>query len=382
MDGIKRDLFPILQNKHYLNTCSVGPLAMSVKEGLTRFISEWDTQGGLSWTMKDGWTEAVEKARKSFAELIHAKPEEIAYSFGNSVAISSVTSALNLQKGDEIVFNELDFPSTASHAMGKKAMGLDYKVAKSENGITIQPEDYTEALNDNTKLVTACHVVSNTGFKLDIQELTKLAHGKGIDVFIDAYQSVGNTPIDVKKLDVDFLATGSLKWTLGGFGMSFLYIREDKVEELNPSSIGWMGVDNPFADLLDKLRLTLNRPKDAQKFQYGTAYPNGAITAYEGLKIIDSIGIDTIENQNQKLMDEILTRAKDLGFKILTPLVKNSRGSIANIQVPNAEQIVEDLKKKNFILDSRAHGIRISPHFFNNSDDIDVLFSEIASKIK
>ena len=382
MDGIKRNLFPILKDNYYFNTCSMGPLAIPVKEAMDQFMVEWNTQAGGAWGIDDGWNETVEKARKGFGDLINAKPEEIAYSFGNSVAISSVTSALDLKKDDEIIFNDLDFPATTSHAMAKKELGINYKIAQSTDGNTITPEEYKKILNEKTKLVTACHVISNTGFKLDINELTKITHEKDIKVFIDAYQSLGTTPIDVKKLDVDFLASGCLKWTLGGFGISFLYIRNDLIDELNPSSIGWMGLDSPFTDLYDKLRPTLQRPKTALKFQYGTPYPIGASTAYEGMKILQSIGIKEIEKQNQLLTEEIITKAKEMNLKVLTPEEKENRGSIVNIQIPNSERIVNQLKEKKFILDYRAGGIRIAPHFFNSSDDIDNLFSEISAKIR
>lgn len=382
MDGIKRNLFPILQDKYYFNTCSMGPLALPVKKAMEEFVSEWNHEGGGGWNMENGWTDRVEQARNSFAELIHAKPEEVAYSFGNSVAISSITSALDLKKDDEIIFNNLDFPATTSHIMSKKELGVNYKIVQSKDGKTVTPEDYKELLNDKTKLVTACHVVSNTGLKLDIKELTKLAHDKGTQVFIDAYQSLGTTPIDVKELDLDYLASGCLKWTLGGFGISFVYIREDIVEQANPSSIGWMGLDSPFTDLFDKLRPTLHRPKTALKYQYGTPYPVGATSAYEGFKILQSIGINAIEEQNQRLIDEIIVKAKEMDFKLLSPEEKEHRSSIINIQIPDAEKVVADLKTKNFVLDYRAGGVRISPHFFNNSDDVEQLFSEIKNLSK
>ena len=100
------------------------------------------------------------------------------------------------------------------------------------------------------------------------------------------------------------------------------------------------------------------------------------------MKILQSIGIKEIEKQNQLLTEEIITKAKEMNLKVLTPEEKENRGSIVNIQIPNSERIVNQLKEKKFILDYRAGGIRIAPHFFNSSDDIDNLFSEISAKIR
>lgn len=372
MQGIKRELFPILKKILYFNTCSVGALATPVRLANEIFLDQWNDRGGFSWEGEDGWVAIVEKARAIFALLINAAPENIAVSFGNSVAFSSITSCYNFQNQDEVVFNELDFPATATQLMARTNQ---YRVATSNDGKTISVEDYKNVISNRTKLVSTCHIVSNTGFKIDINALIDFSHSKDIPVFIDAYQSIGTIPVDVKELDVDFLATGCLKWLLGGFGMSFLYIRDDLIDKLNPSSIGWMGVENPFEDLYNKLRTTLHRPRDATKFQYGTAYPNGATSAYAGMKIIRDIGITVIHKQNMLLTQELIQGAEDLDLTCLTPSEPEHRGSIVNIQVTDVKPVVVKLKEQNFVLDMRAHGIRISPHFYNSSEDIEQLLS-------
>jgi len=382
MNGIKRELFPILNDKRYFNTCSVGALGEPVKEAASKFMEQWDTLAGLSWGLEDGWVAAVEEARMNFARLINARSENIAYSFGNSVALSSVTSCFIFDKKNEVIFNELDFPATATHLMGKAINGAKYQVVKSADGRTVSTDDYRTIVNEKTSLITACHVVSNTGFKVNEQELVELASEKDIPVFLDVYQSLGVLPVDVKKLDVDFLASGCLKWLLGGFGLSFLYVRDDWLEKGNPGSIGWMGVDDPFADLYDKLRSTLHRPVDARKYQYGTPYPSGAVTASAGMKIIDEITIPRIYQHNGRLTQRLIDGASDLGLTTSTPENAKDRGSIVNIQVDEAEKVVEKLQGMDFVLDMRASGVRVSPHFYNSFDDIDSLLEELATIIR
>ncbi|MFW9993466.1 MAG: aminotransferase class V-fold PLP-dependent enzyme [Candidatus Odinarchaeota archaeon] len=372
MDGIKRDLFPILRQKYYFNTCSVGPLAIPVKKAIEKYLDQWDSFGGLAWGSEDGWMVTVEKARALFAKLINAKPENIAYSFGNSTAISSVTSCFTFNQRNEVVFNELDFPATATHLMAKSVNGAKYRVAKSSDGKTVTLDEYKKVVTKKTCLITTCHVVSNTGFRIDENEMVEFAREREIPVFLDAYQSLGAIPLDVRKLDVDFVASGCFKWLLGGSGISFLYVRDDWFERA-PGSIGWMGVDEPFADLLDKLRTTLHRPSDARRFQYGTPYPVGATSAYAGMKIIDEIGVSKIENQNSKLTQRLIEGVTDAGLTTLTPEEPEKRGSIVNVQVREAGKVVEDLQRKDFVLDMRSNGIRVSPHFFNSYEDVDRL---------
>ena len=98
MDGIKREIFPILDSKTHLNTCSAGALATPVKEAAYSFIEDWDTHAGLSWSIPDKWNDQVESARKNFAKIIGAKSENIAYMFGNSTAIASIMASLPFSK--------------------------------------------------------------------------------------------------------------------------------------------------------------------------------------------------------------------------------------------------------------------------------------------
>ncbi|MHA2250805.1 MAG: aminotransferase class V-fold PLP-dependent enzyme [Candidatus Kariarchaeaceae archaeon] len=381
MQAIKRDLFPILEDKTYLNTCSIGALSIQVKTAVNAFMDQWNSEGGLSWIMDGGWTDTVEQARSEFAKIIGAKPENIAYSFGNSVAVSSISSSLNYDTRNEVIFSELDFPSSPTHFMAKSEYGLDYKVVKSKDNMTVALDDYRQLITDKTRMIAACEVVSNTGFRINTDELIELSHEKEVPVLLDTYQSTGYIPMDVKKNDLDFLVSGCLKWLVGGFGISFLYIRDDWMEKLVPGNIGWMGVDDPFADLYDKLRTELHRPSDARKFQHGTPYPFGAITALQGMKLIQEIGIDLIFEHNMKISQEIIDKAQDSGFETLTPVEKSERGSIVNIQVPDAHEVVTSLQNQGFILDMRANGVRTSPHFYNNSEDVDRLLDNIKARM-
>ncbi len=380
MDGIKRELFAILSHKSYLNTCSAGPLSTPVKQAALKFIEDWDEYAGLSWSMVDKWMDQVEQARSKFAKIIGAKKENIAYMFGNSSAIASIMSSFKFSAGDEIIFNDLDFPAIPANIMAHSVYGTKYVVAKS-NGKTIDMDAYRSVISDKTRLITACEVVSNTGFRMDPKQLVDTAHEFDIPVFLDTYQSTGAIPIDVRKLDLDFLATGTLKYLLGGFGISFLYVRDEWLDLL-PGSIGWMGVDNPFEDLYDKLRTQLYRPDSANRFQFGTPYPNGAYTANAGMDLINNTGINRIYSHNTNLTGKIIDNALERGYTLLTPEEDDARGSIVNIQLKNSTNVVKLLKENNFVLDERAGGVRISVHFFNNYDDIDNLFSLIDNIIQ
>ncbi|MCY3411202.1 MAG: aminotransferase class V-fold PLP-dependent enzyme [Candidatus Heimdallarchaeota archaeon] len=377
MEGIHRDDFPILQEKTYFNACSTGALATQVKKAGTQFLEDWDSYGGIAWNIEDGWTDQVEQARKLFAKLIGSKAENVAYFFGNSTAIASIMSSIPFKSNDNVIFNNLDFPAIPSNIMAQASGNLKYKVIESVNEKTVDLNQYRKAIDNKTKLVTACEVVSNTGFRIDTKELMELTSEAGIPLFLDTYQSTGTIPHDVSKTGVDFLASGCLKYLIGGFGISFLYVRDDWIETMEPLSIGWMGVDNPFEDLFNSLRTSLHRPSDARKFQFGTPYPVGAYTAVAGMKKVDSIGVNRIYKHNMNITRELIDLALDADFTLLNPTDDDKRGAIVNIQIKDAKNKAKYLQNNNFVLDARANGLRVAPHFYNNSDDIYLLFNEI-----
>ena len=141
MVGLKRTLFPSLEFLKYFNACSITPLAIPVEKAVQEYLQVWKEKGGIAWVMEGGWNDKVEEARSLFASLIGANPEHVAYSFGNSVAIASIISALNMSKNDHVIFSDLDFPSSPAHLMAMEEKQIKHKILQSSNN-QIQVSQY------------------------------------------------------------------------------------------------------------------------------------------------------------------------------------------------------------------------------------------------
>lgn len=376
MEGIMRDQFPIFNSKHYFLTCAVSPLANRVKLAVEKFTREWDTYAGYALSMENGWSASVDKAREEFAKQINAKKEQVAYSFGVTVSSNSILSCFDNTTKNEFLFTDIDFPAVPANIIAKSDHDATYQIAKSHQG-KIEAEDFVNLFSNRTAMLCISEVMANNGFRIDLDNFVEKAHDNDIPLFLDTYQSAGYIPIDVKKSDIDFLATGTQKYLIGGFGMSFMYMREDWIEKLNPASIGWFGAAGVFDSLFNGIFDKLTRPKDITKFHLGSPYVNGAATAIAGMNLLSEIGIDRIYNHNMQITQEIIDMALDQGYKVQTPIDKDRRGSIVNILVPNAKKIVEELRAIGIIVDYRTDGIRVAPHFYNDSSDVSALFSQI-----
>src|SRR5712664_3194220 len=168
-----RSEFPIFRDRIYLNTCSLGALGERTRRKVAEFLDVWQSRGASAWY--DVWWAGLGDLRARYARLVGAAPTEIALAPSISVPVEAIA----------------------------------------------------RAVDDRTALVATSHVYFTSGAIQDIRAVADAAHARGALCLIDAYQSVGQVPVDVRAAGVDFLTAGGLKWLLGGTGIVFLYVRAE-----------------------------------------------------------------------------------------------------------------------------------------------------------
>src|SRR5204863_428551 len=161
------------------------------------------------------------------------------------------------------------------------------------------------AVDERTALVATSHVYFTSGAIQDIRAVAQAAHARGALCLIDAYQSVGQVPCDVRAADVDFLTAGGLKWLLGGPGIVFLYARAELARRLEPGIAGWFGHKRQFAF---EPRV-LERHDDARRFELGTPSLAAIYTQLGGLEYIEEIGVPAIRDVTAALTEDLIARA-------------------------------------------------------------------------
>src|SRR5213592_1291475 len=259
-----RSEFPIFRDKIYLNTCSLGALGERTRRRIAEFLDLWQERGASAWY--DVWWAALRELRRRYARVIAATPEEIALGPSVSVALASVAEALDYGKRRRVVVTSLDFPTVAYQWLAKRARGIELVVVESPDQVTVPVEMIARAVDERTALVATSHVYFTSGAIQDIARVAGVAHAQGALCLVDAYQSVGQVPVDVRAAGVDFLTAGGLKWLLGGPGIVFLYVRDEVARRLAPAIAGWFGHKDQFAFSPRVLELH----EDARRFELGT----------------------------------------------------------------------------------------------------------------
>ena len=195
---------------------------------------------------------------------------------------------------------------------------------------------------------------------------------------MDAIQSAGVIPIDVKRDGVDFLTAACYKWLLGPAGAAYLYVREEFIEKLEPPYVGWASVKHEIFETVDFWDIwSLRLSETANRFEVGTPSTVSFIGAAEAIKMLLNFGIEKVERRVLELTDYLIDKVKMLGLKLQTPEEPQHRSGIVNFKIEKPKEVVERLRQKGIVVSARANGIRVSPHFYNTKTEIDTLIDEI-----
>ena len=358
-----RGEFPIFRDRVYLNTCSLGALGERSRRKVAEFLDLWQSRGAAAWY--DVWWEALGDLRARYGRIVNAAPNEIALAPSISVALSAVAESIDYGRRPKVVITSLDFPTVAYQWLAKAKQGVELVVVESPDRISVPVEAIANAIDDRTALVVTSHVYFTSGAIQDIKRVAEAAHAHGALCLIDAYQSVGQIPVEVQDAGVDALVAGGLKWLLGGPGIVFLYVREAVARRLEPKISGWFGQREQFA--FDPRALTLH--DDARRFELGTPSLAAVYAQLGGLEYIEEIGVPAIRDVTAALTEDLIATVRAAGFKPKVASDPKQRSAIVMIPMPDPAASVRHLAAAGVIADTRPGHVRFSPFFYNTQDD-------------
>src|ERR687885_2900219 len=147
---------------------------------------------------------------------------------------------------------------------------------------------------------------------LDVPKIVRLAHERGALVLLDAFQSVGSVPVDVREVDVDFLAAGVLKYLLGSAGLAFFYCRRELVSRVWPTATGWFADENIF----EMDHTDYSPAATAARFQSGTPPVPAIYAGIAGIELMQEIGIAETRAHVNDLNERLIAGLDDLGATV------------------------------------------------------------------
>jgi selenocysteine lyase/cysteine desulfurase len=360
-DAIRSE-FPILERKTYMNSCSLGALSKRSEAYLHDFTERWHEMGASAWYRH--WLGRVEELRGRVASFLGTTPRELALLPSTSTALAAVTESVRPGGRYKVVCTELDFPTLAYQWAVKPEFEL--VVLRSPDGIRIDPEQFAEAVDEDTLFLATSHVFFTTGYQQDLEALARIARDAGAWSLIDGYQGAGQVALSLPETGVDFYTTGPLKWLCGGPGLAYLYVRDVLVETLEPRLTSWFATERQFDFDLEGFEYR----HDARRFEMGTPALPTVHTALGGQEIIDEVGFDEILARNAMLTARVIEGARDAGFELRLAEPEH-RTSIVMVRHDDPSGAVKHLAEHGVIVDYRPGYVRISPHFYNTPEEVD-----------
>jgi selenocysteine lyase/cysteine desulfurase len=369
-----RNQFPLLKTHIHVANCSQAPQSTFTRQAAVEYLDNWDRMG-MDW---DRWMEEIHHAKAEFGKIINASPDEIAIGTSVSELTCAVASSLPTNTArKKVVVTDAEFPTVGLIWQAQQKYGFRVQFMPVKNGM-VDPEDYDRYVDEDTVITSACDTYYYNGFRQDLGRIIPKIHAKGSLVYVDAYQGLGTHPLDVKELDIDFLASGNLKYLLGVPGIAFAYVKKELIEYLHPSFTGWFGQEKPFAFDIHHFVYA----KEARRFDSGTPPVPAAYIATGGMKIINAVGVDSIYAWTSSLSEHCIKGALERGLDMVSPTDLSIKAPNTAIRVPGDSHDFElALRKENIVASARADVVRIAPHFFTTLEDIDQVLDSFAKII-
>jgi len=367
---VDRSAFPITERYVFMNHAAVAPLPLPVTRTLESLVHEF---GDCGIARYGEWMKRTGEVRSLFARLINGHPSEIAFVGNTSEGLSAVATGLQWKKGEAVLVPEPDFPANIYPWMNLERYGVKVHFIKRKAG-RFGMEEVKKALVPGTRVLSVSSVDFASGFLCDLAGLGDLCQAEGLLFCVDAIQSLGAIPMDVRRFKIHFLAAGSHKWLLGPMGCGALFVSREVDSLLHPEQVGWKSV----VDEENFFQVHFDLKTDARRFEPGTMNVAGIYGLGAALELLMEVGIEKIHKRVLHLNDLLYQGLQGRHIRISTPMGKGERSGIFSFIPPrDGHALFRSLTARNVMVSLRKDIIRLSPHFYNTEGDINRFFEAL-----
>ncbi|MCD6288961.1 MAG: aminotransferase class V-fold PLP-dependent enzyme [Anaerolineae bacterium] len=362
-----RTLFPITGERVFLNHAVTSPIPLPTYEAMQAYLEERLLQGNTSY---DDEHNPLTEARERAAQLIGARPEEIAIVRNTSHGILLVAGGLEWRPGDNVVCAETEFPATVYPWRSLANRGVEVRIVPAKD-YRVPLDGLREAIDNRTRVVSISFVEFFTGYRNDLAAIAQMTHEAGAYLCVDAIQGLGAIDLNVEETGIDFLSAGAFKWLLGPSGAGIFYCRQERLNDLDHAVLGYDGAQREPGDYF-----TLDLPwkQDASRFEEGVLAFGSVVGLAASLKLLLDVGVPSIQARVLELTGYLLEQLEGKQVEIITPHDHPGERSGIVSFIPQGQdpvELVERMGKENIIVSQRGPAVRVSPHFYNTFEEID-----------
>jgi selenocysteine lyase/cysteine desulfurase len=370
-----RSLFPITNRAIYLNHAAVSPLPTPTVEAIESQLKDVRDNGSINFR---SWIAVKERARSLLAELLGARPEQVAFMRNTSDSLSTVANGLDWRTGQNVVTFRREFPANIYPWLRlRDIFGVEVRMCEERNG-RVDMEELENLVDENTRVIAISHVQFASGFRANLERLGRIARKRDALLVVDVIQSLGVLPLNVEAELVDVAAGASHKWLLGPEGVGYLYLSDRARERLQPTLVGWTSVPNPE----DYNNFDQEWNTGTLAWETGTG-PTALIHGLNAsLELLKANGTEAIAAYLETLTDYLCQNLSSRNYRVISTRDLGQKSQIVCIQHrggASAMHLYSQLKSNNIITAPRGDRLRIAPHIYNSFDEIDRLVSALQS---
>ncbi len=368
-----RDWFPVTRELIYLNHAGVAPISTRVRDALARFSREALERGAFQY--EPFFDTEIERTRGHVATLLGAETSEIAFVKNTTEGLGIVAAGLDWQPGDRVVGCDLEYPSNVYPWWNLRERGVETILLPGRDGV-LPLESIEAALRSgNVRVVALSSVEFGSGARNDLVAIGALCREHGALFCVDAIQSLGCLPIDVREAQIDYLAADGHKWLLSVEGCGVFFCASRALEYLTPRIVGWRSVTaNQDFD-----RYHLDLQPTAGRFEEGTPNTAGIFALGAAVDLLLELGIDSVEERVGALTDHLVRGLRERGATIESPREPGLASGIVAFtlgdEAPKAT--ARRLRRAGVFVVARRGCVRASPHFYNSSAELDELVAAL-----
>jgi cysteine desulfurase/selenocysteine lyase len=379
-----REETPLCRNVIHFNNAGASPMPQPVYERLVAYLQREREIGGYEAEAEH--RPEIEGTYRKLADLIGARPSELALVGSASRAFQFGLSALPLKPGDEILTSRLEYGTVFMNLLQRYKAGIGIQVIPEDGQGVVDLERLERAIDGRTRLIVLTHIPTHTGTVQPAEAVGRIARKHGLTYFLNATQSVGVCPLNVEEIGCDLLCATSRKWLRGPRGLGMLYVRSEMMGQLSP----------PFPDVRAAVWEQPYRfrwPPDARAFETWESNPAATLALGEAAAYAQNVGLEAIWQRVQELARCLRQRLGELpGAKVydrgqtLSGIVAFTLEGVPPLQV---KEVLREHKinvytvgAKNALLDMQDWGVgeivRASVHYFNTVEEIDTVVRTLA----
>jgi cysteine desulfurase / selenocysteine lyase len=372
-DAIRRAEFPVAERWAYFDHAAVCPLPRRSRDRLLEWADEQVAQGVVGWPK---WENKVEEVRRVAARLIGAEPDEVAFVANTTHGIGLVAEGFPWKVGDSVVTAAEEYPSNIYPWMNLAGRGVSLRTVPTRAG-RIWVDDIAAAIDATTRLLTISHVEFASGFRNDLDALGTLCRERNVALFVDAIQGLGPHVVDVNKTPIDFLCADGHKWLLGPEGAGILFVRREWIDRLRPLGVGWHSVVTSY----NTSTIALHLKSSAQRWEGGSFNMPGIHALGASLELLAEIGPAAVSERILERAEAVRELARRAGWQVVGSSRTEDLSAIVAIEREGVDPaaFVRRARERGIVVANRRGRVRISPHLYNDDDDLGRLAAALES---